>query len=463
MPVAVATSPIFMTLDLQVDLNLSILPIVCTKGQRNMSTSLFSNLILPNGSVVSNRIAKAAMEENMAVVGQLPGPEIIDLYGAWARGGAGLIITGNVMIDGRALTGPGGIVLDADTPIEPFIEWSRATRSHGAQAWMQISHPGRQVRANMGEEAWAPSAVALDLGKHSKLFASPKAMDEAEITETITRFAETATAAERAGFTGVEIHAAHGYLISQFLSPLTNRRDDRWGGSLANRARLLLEVVKAVRTRVSPGFCVAVKLNSADFQRGGFSEDNAQQVILWLNDLSVDLVELSGGSYESPAMQGATADGRTLAREAYFLEFAAKLAAVAKMPLMTTGGIRRMAVAEKVIASGVAIAGMATALALVPDLPAQWLQGKHPAADAAPVRWKDKTMAALASMAMVKRRLWALGAGRSKAQSYSPLVSTIVMLARTRRLTLRYRQWRAGQVDRPSINPTRRTAWAESR
>jgi 2,4-dienoyl-CoA reductase-like NADH-dependent reductase (Old Yellow Enzyme family) len=288
-------------------------------------------------------------------------------------------------------------------------------------------------------------------------------MDESEITETITRFAETATAAERAGFTGVEIHAAHGYLISQFLSPLTNRRDDRWGGSLAKRARLLLEVVKAVRARVSPGFCVAVKLNSADFQRGGFSEDDAQQVILWLNDLSVDLVELSGGSYESPAMQGATADGRTLAREAYFLEFAARLAVVAKMPLMTTGGIRRMAVAEKVIASGVAIAGMATALALVPDLPAQWMQGKNPAADAAPVRWKDKTMAALASMAMVKRRLWALGAGRSKAQTYSPLVSTIVMLARTRRLTLRYRQWRAGQVDRPSINPTRRTAGAESR
>src|SRR5437899_478971 len=127
-PVAVATSPIFMTLDLQVSLNLSILPIVCTKGQSNVSTSLFSSLTLPNGSVVPNRIAKAAMEENMAVVGQLPGAEIIDLYGAWARGGAGLIITGNVMIDGRALTGPGGSVLDADTPIEPIIEWSRATR-----------------------------------------------------------------------------------------------------------------------------------------------------------------------------------------------------------------------------------------------------------------------------------------------------------------------------------------------
>ena len=423
-----------------------------------ISSPLFSSLTLPNGSVVPNRVAKAAMEENMAVVGQLPGPALFDLYRAWAKGGAGLIITGNVMVDGRALTGPGGIVLDADTLIDPFIEWAKVARSQGAQAWMQLNHPGRQVRANMGEEAWAPSAVALDLGKHSKLFARPKAMTEAEIAETITRFADTAQAAERAGFTGVEIHAAHGYLISQFLSPLTNRRDDRWGGELANRARLLLEVVKAVRARVSPTFCVAVKLNSADFQRGGFSEDDARQVILWLNELPVDLVELSGGSYESPAMQGATADGRTLAREAYFLEFAAKLAAVAKMPLMTTGGIRRMAVAEQVIASGVAIAGMATALALVPDMPAQWRAGTHPRAETAPVRWKDKTMVALAATALVKRRLWALGAGRSKRRAYSPLVSTILVLAKTRRLTLRYRQWRAGQVERASISPTTGTA-----
>jgi 2,4-dienoyl-CoA reductase-like NADH-dependent reductase (Old Yellow Enzyme family) len=165
-----------------------------------------------------------------------------------------------------------------------------------------------------------------------------------------------------------------------------------------------------------------------------------------LNELPVDLVELSGGSYESPAMQGTAADGRTLAREAYFLEFASKLAAVAKMPLMTTGGIRRMEVAEKVIASGVGIAGMATALALVPDLSSRWLAGQSQAADSTPVRWKDKTMAALASMSMVKRRLWALGAGRSKPRKYSPLISTILVLARTRRLTLRYRQWRTRKV-----------------
>ena len=406
-----------------------------------MQSILFSSLQLPNGSLLPNRLAKAAMEENMADDGQLPGPAMRRLYQTWAEGGAGLIITGNVMIDGAALTGPGGIVLEAGTPLEPFKQWAEAAKSKGAQAWMQINHPGRQVMAAMGGRAWAPSAVALDMGKHSKLFVQPKAMSGAEIEEVIGRFAATAAAAEQAGFSGVEIHAAHGYLISQFLSPLSNRRKDDWGGSLANRARLLLAVVRAVRAKVSSGFCVAVKLNSADFQRGGFTEDDARQVILWLNELPVDLVELSGGSYESPAMQGNTADGRSLAREAYFLEFAKELAAVARMPLMTTGGIRRKAVAEQVLAGGVAVAGMATALALAPDLPAQWRAGGDQVAHSPQINWKDQVIAALARMALVKRRLRLLGANGSAGGKHSPLLTLVVDQLRTRRLTRRYRRW----------------------
>ena len=405
------------------------------------SLPLSTPLSLPNGAVIPNRIAKAAMEENMADAGQVPGPSIRALYSAWAKGGAGLIITGNVMIDGRAMTGPGGIVLERATPRAPFAAWARDARAHGAQAWMQINHPGRQVFAAMKGEAWAPSAVALDLGKHSGLFAAPRAMTEAEIAEVVTRFADTARAAEEAGFTGVQIHAAHGYLISQFLSPLANRRTDAWGGSLANRARLLLDVVRAVRAVVSPGFCVAVKLNSADFQRGGFSEDDARQVLLWLNELPVDLVELSGGSYEAPAMQGRGADGRTLAREAYFLEFAKSLAAVARMPVMTTGGIRRHEVAQKVLASGVAMVGIATALATRPELPAAWFAGRELDVPAQAVAWKDKGMAGLASMALVKRRLRALAAGQGAPRTYSPLLTLIADQLRTKRLVTRYRRW----------------------
>ncbi|WP_323120042.1 NADH:flavin oxidoreductase/NADH oxidase family protein [Burkholderia alba] len=406
-----------------------------------MTSTLFTPLTLPNGAVLPNRLAKAAMEENLADAGQLPGPTIRRLYRSWADGGAGLIITGNVMIDGRALTGPGGIVLEAHTPLEPFRQWASEARRHGAHVWMQINHPGRQVLAAMGGNAWAPSAVPLDLGRHSKLFASPRAMTGADIAETIERFAATAAAAEQAGFTGVQIHAAHGYLISQFLSPLANRRTDEWGGSLERRARLLLDVVRAVRARVSPGFCVAIKLNSADFQRGGFSEDDARQIVRWLNDLPVDLVELSGGSYESPAMQGRAADGRTLAREAYFLDFAQSLAKVASRPLMTTGGIRRRAVAEQVLAGGVAVVGMATALAAIPDLPARWRDGADASAPDGSVGWRNKAAASMASMALVKRRLRSLGAGRRVTRRYSAAVSLMLDQLRTRRLLRRYRAW----------------------
>ncbi|QJD91861.1 NADH:flavin oxidoreductase/NADH oxidase family protein [Duganella dendranthematis] len=408
---------------------------------------LFSPLSLPNGSILRNRLAKAAMEEGMADAGQLPGGAIHRLYQRWAQSGAALLITGNVMIDSRALTGPGTIALEAGTPLAPFATWAQAARQHGAQIWMQISHPGRQVMANLGGLAWAPSAVALDLGKHSKLFAQPVAMTAADIAEVIRRFADTASAAEQAGFNGVEIHAAHGYLLSQFLSPLTNRRDDEWGGSLRNRARLLLEVIRAIRERVAPGFSVAVKLNSADFQRGGFSEDDAREVVLMLNELPVDLIELSGGSYESPAMQGRTADGRTLAREAFFLQFAKELATVARMPLMTTGGIARQVIAEEVVKSGVAMAGIGTALSVVPDLPHQWQTGATPSATTPPLNWKDKAMGSLAAMALVRRRLRALSDGSATndadGERYNPLFTLIIDQLRAALQARRYRKWRS--------------------
>lgn len=402
---------------------------------------MFTPLILPNGSRLPNRLAKAALEENLTDEGQLPGPALWRLYRHWGIGGAGLIITGNVMIDGRAMTGPGGVVLEQDTPLEAFKTWAAASRQEGAQVWMQLSHPGRQVMANMGGNAWAPSAIPMAMGKYSKAFAQPEAMSEAQIAEVIARFAASAHAAEKAGFTGVQIHAAHGYLISQFLSPLANRRSDRWGGELANRARLLLEVVRAVRQRVSPDFCVAVKLNSADFQRGGFSPDEARQVLLMLNELPVDLVELSGGSYESPAMQGEAADDSTLAREAYFLTFARDLAAVARMPVMTTGGIARPSVAQRVLNSGVAVVGIATAMAEIPDLPRRWQTGEAPHALPAPVKWRDKTLTLLARMALINRRMYALSRDRTRNVRYSPLWSLLIDRWRTRRTLRRYHAW----------------------
>ena len=399
----------------------------------------FTPLTLPNGTVIPNRLAKAAMEENMADQDHAPSEALIRLYQAWADGGVGLMITGNVMIDRRAMTGPGGVVLESAQFGARFGQWSRAARSRGAHIWMQINHPGRQMPAAMGQETMAPSAVSMDLGNFSKQFAAPREMTEADIADVKQRFVRAAQLAQQFGFTGVQIHAAHGYLISQFLSPITNKRSDRWGGSIANRARLLVDVVSAVRQAVGAGFAVAVKLNSADFQKGGFSAADAKQVVSMLNTLGVDLIELSGGSYEAPAMHGQTRDGRTLAREAYFLEFAKDIATVARMPLMVTGGIRRYQVVEQVLDSGIAMAGMGTALALDPRLPQAWLSDQAASPALRAITWKNKVLSSIAYMAMVKYQLRRLSQGKPARPHVAPALALLVQQFET---VVRNRQYR---------------------
>src|SRR5246500_5219802 len=150
-----------------------------------MSTELFTELVLRSGGTLENRIAKAAREEGMAGGSQLPDERLISLYRRWAAGGAGLLITGNVMVHAEALTGPGGVVLDDRAPLEPFTRWAEAGKAGGAAMWMQISHPGRQVRSEMPGVTWAPSAVGMELGRHSKRFSRPVAMTDGQILETI--------------------------------------------------------------------------------------------------------------------------------------------------------------------------------------------------------------------------------------------------------------------------------------
>lgn len=405
--------------------------------------NLSAQLVLPNGTVIPNRIGKAAMEENMCDDNHSPSDPLIKLYQAWAEGGAGLLITGNVMVDRRGMTGPGGVVLEDATHLDRFKQWAKTARSGGAHAWMQISHPGRQMMAALGQETWSASAVPLDMGKLSDKFSVPKAMTVEDIQELQNRFVRTSLLAEQAGFNGVQIHGAHGYLISQFLSPISNQRQDAWGGPIENRARLLVDIIKAVRAAVKPEFVVSVKLNSADFQRGGFSPEDAKAVVSMLNELKVDLVEISGGSYEAPAMQGQARDGRTLAREAYFLEFAEEILKVACMPLMVTGGIRRKAVAEQVVASGMGIAGMATALAIDPNLPKAWLTGHDTTASLKPIAWKNKMLSSLATMACVKFQLKRLSKGQVTKPDVSPLWALILQQFITSQQAKKYKAWMA--------------------
>jgi 2,4-dienoyl-CoA reductase-like NADH-dependent reductase (Old Yellow Enzyme family) len=406
-----------------------------------MHDPLYAPIALAQRIDIPNRIAKAAMEENMAGADQLPDERLFNLYRHWSAGGAGLLITGNVMVHADAMTGPAGVVLDAHAPLEPFEQWARAAQSGGAKVWMQINHPGRQVKAAMPGVAWGPSAIKVQAGKASRMLAEPTEMTASDIAETIERFAETARRAQEAGFDGVEVHAAHGYLLSQFLSPLANQRTDQWGGSLENRARFLLDIVRRIKEVVTSDFAVAVKLNSADFQRGGFDADDARRVIEMLAPLGVHLVELSGGSYESPAMSGRSADERTIAREAYFLELASELAKTSPVPLMLTGGIVRKPVAEEVLASGVALVGMGTALAVDPQLPNRWRTHEDAKVMLEPVKITDKAMASAAGMSRVRYQLRRLGRGKATRPKVNPKIVFVGDQLREQIALRRYRTW----------------------
>jgi len=398
------------------------------------------------------------MEENMADAGQVPGQALINLYTAWSNAaaakdaGPGIILSGNVMVDPTAMTGPGGVVLQRGTLDDPsvraqFEAWAKAGQAGGSKFVMQISHPGRQVFANMGTQAVSASATKVTLdGLADKMFAPARALSEDEIRGLITRFAETALAAQAAGFDGVEIHAAHGYLVAQFLSPLTNMREDKWGGPLANRAKFLLEIVRAVRASVDDQFIVGVKLNSADFQRGGFDVDDAEQVVKWLNNENVDFVEISGGNYESSAMMGASADGRvesaTEKRELFFFDFAKQISAAADMPLMVTGGVTKRATAEMALAeAGVDMVGIARAMAYHPHLIADWRTDKSLEVEIGRASWKDKGLAALANMALTKQQLYRLGDGKAVKSKQNALLATIGQQLKTSKLTKRYKLW----------------------
>jgi len=408
---------------------------------------LFSPLTLPNGAVLPNRLCKAAMEENLSIEGQLPGEELFTLYRRWAEGGVGLQISGNVMIVPDAMTGPAGVVLQDDSHLGLFEIWAQAGKAAGAHFWMQINHPGRQVYAAMGEQAVGPSDIAVNIPGFDKLLAKPRALTSSEIESLILRFTRTAQLAEQAGFTGVQIHAAHGYLISQFLSPLVNNRTDRWGGSLENRARFLLETLRAVKAAVSPDFCLSVKLNSADFQKGGFELDDAKWVAMALEKIGLDLLEMSGGNYESPAMTGTTAHTSTAKREAYFIEFARQVSSVVSIPIMVTGGILSPEVARNALAEddqgfGVKVLGLGRGLAFNPDLPNLWKVGQSSSVELPKINWSSKTLASLALMSVSKAQLKRLASGKPPKIGVSPLLATLSDQLKTRRQTRRYRKWR---------------------
>ena len=326
-----------------------------------------------------NRLIKGAMSEALANTAGQPNHLHFGLYQAWAKGGLGCAITGNVMVDIRAKNEPGVVVVESDRDLALLQQWANVGKQHGMVQLVQLSHPGRQCPKGLNKETVAPSAVPFS-PMLATTFGTPRALREDEILDIIQRFATSAQVCEQAGFEGVQLHGAHGYLISQFLSPLTNKRQDQWGGSIENRMRFLLDVYTAVRKATSENFIISVKLNSADFQRGGISEEDVVTVFKAIDDAGIDLIEISGGSYEAPAMAGAKEDKRkasTIAREAYFLDFAEKIRKQVKCHLMVTGGFRTVEGMNAALDSGACeFVGIARPFAVETDLANRLIAGQ---------------------------------------------------------------------------------------
>lgn len=396
-----------------------------------MSLDLDAPLVLPSGATLSGRIAKSALSEALGDPDRAPTPGLIRLYDRWAHSGAALLITGNVMVDRRAIGEPGNVAVEDDRHAGLLRQWAAAATAGGAHAWVQLNHPGRQAPRGLNREAFAPSGVTMTGAPG--VFGKPRPLTASEIEEIIARFATAARVVVDAGFTGVQIHAAHGYLISQFLSPLTNQRTDEWGGTPENRRRFLLEIARAVRAGLGPQAPVGVKLNSADFQRGGMTEEESTQVVLALAREGIDLLEVSGGNYESTVFMGADAAkgsgvrASTRAREAYFLDYAERVrkaidASGSRLPLMVTGGFRsRRGMVEALDGGAADVIGMGRPLIMEPDLPKRLLAGESRALPVQPKKLGIRHLEGMGELMWYGVQLRRIGQGKNPDPNRHPL------------------------------------------
>lgn len=327
-------------------------------------TTIFTPLTLKNGTTIKNRFAKAALSETLGDKNYQPTKELISLYQKWALGGTGLLITGNVMVDRNARGEYGNIVVDRQQDLNLLKKWALAGTTNDTKIFMQLNHPGKQSPKTISKQPVAPSAVPMT-GSNGFAFNTPRALSIEEIKQIINKFTEAAAMAQQAGFSGVEIHAAHGYLLNQFLSPHDNQRNDEYSGTLENRMRILTEIYTGIREKVGHDFPIALKINLSDFRSDGFSEEDSLQVIQKMDQLGIDLIEISGGNYENPKMQG-------IGKGAFFIDYAQKVKQIISTPIVVTGGFNTATGMENAIQNNETdFIGLARPLVMVPDLPNQ--------------------------------------------------------------------------------------------
>lgn len=335
---------------------------------------LFTPITLPNGTTIKNRFFKSAMSEGMGTRDFQPKKNIATLYKRWAEGGTGLIITGNIMVDPKGTAEPGNIVFDKNSNMEILKDWAKQGQQHGAKVMVQLNHPGKQVPKTIAKETVAPSTIPLgnDL---NKLFSTPRALTTSEVEELVQKFITSAKVAKEADFSGVQIHAAHGYLISQFLSPHDNRRTDKYGGSLENRMRFLKEIYLGMREELGKDFTIGIKINSTDFKEDGLTEEDSLKTIIELANLGLDFVEISGGTYERPAMMGATSKSTN---QVFFAEYSKKLKQKIEIPVVVTGGIRSINAMNTLLNDNTTdFIGIARPLTIDPNIPNKIKQGTY--------------------------------------------------------------------------------------
>ena len=335
---------------------------------------LFTPITLPNGTTIKNRFFKSAMSEGMGTRDFQPKKNIATLYKRWAEGGTGLIITGNIMVDPKGTAEPGNIVFDKNSNMEILKNWANQGQQHGAKVMVQLNHPGKQAPKTIAKETVAPSAVPLGNGLN-KLFSTPRALTTSEVEELVQKFVTSAKITKEAGFSGVQIHAAHGYLISQFLSPHDNRRTDKYGGSLENRMRFLKEIYLGMREELGKDFTIGIKINSTDFKEDGLTEEDSLKTIIELANLGLDFVEISGGTYERPAMMGATSKSTN---QVFFAEYSKKLKQKIEIPVVVTGGIRSINTMNTLLNDNTTdFIGTARPLTIDPNIPNKIKQGTY--------------------------------------------------------------------------------------
>ncbi|KAM3081220.1 hypothetical protein ACMFMF_003134 [Clarireedia jacksonii] len=330
--------------------------------------------------------------------------KFLKAYGQWADGGWGMVITGNVQVSSKYLGSPGDVATlqhtstsPSDADMEIWKTWAATCQRGGAPTVVQLCHAGRQSPIGAGDRGFfektvAPSAVPMNFGPSwleravvAFIFGTPRELTLDDIGGVIDQFVNGAKQCYEAGFKGVELHGAHGYLLAQFLSPLSNKRTDEYGGTPAKRAAIVVEIIHKIREQTSKEFCIGIKMNSVDASGNESLDDTLEQIHL-IVEAGIDFIEISGGSYENPRMMQESNATDAMpsttpslpnnsrpasSRESFFLQFAQSVRErFPEIVLMVTGGFRTRTGMEAALQSGACdLIGIARPAAVLPKLP----------------------------------------------------------------------------------------------